>query len=90
MNRAARQPRLVGVPYHGGIEQRGGYQRVFLREIGPDQELPGFGQLFVRDKVLLDLLEAFKEELHRLAVPAAEFAPQGTRAGPPLPLRAAS
>ena len=41
---AGRQVSLIGVRNDGGIEQRGGFQRVFGQEIGADQEPSLFGQ----------------------------------------------
>jgi hypothetical protein len=74
MNRRAplRQARLIGVRNDGGIEQRGGFQRVFGQEIGADQEPPLFGEFHPPPSVA-DLFKAFQKERADVLVPLGEF-----------------
>src|SRR5207248_58908 len=67
------QARLVGVPDHRGIEQGRRLQRVFLGEVGADQQAPALADRLVGQQVFPDLLEAVQEELAGPLVPLAEL-----------------
>ncbi len=67
------QARLVGVPDHRRVEQGRRFERVFLSEIGADQQLPALADRQVGQQVRPDLLEAVEEELARALVPLAEL-----------------
>lgn len=61
-SRSGLEPRLVGVPEHRGIKEGRRFERVFLGEIGPDQEPAVFTEGLIGQKILLHLLEAVQEE----------------------------
>ena len=70
---ALRQPELVGVPDHRGIEERGALEGVFLREVGPDEELAGLRDGAIGEQVLADGGEPLPEEVHQPLVPAPKL-----------------
>jgi hypothetical protein len=57
----------------GGIEKRSGFQRVFGKEIGADQQSPLFGEFLIRQKHPADLFKAFQKEFVDLVVSLREF-----------------
>src|SRR5436309_12299984 len=56
------------------VEQRGGFERVFMSEIGAEQKLPFLGNLLVGEQGSLDALETGLEQIARLLVALIEFA----------------
>ena len=71
--RAGRQVRLVRMRHDRGIEQRGGFERILVTEIGAEQKLPFFGQVLVGVQAGADLLESGFEKIPGLGVALAEF-----------------
>ena len=71
--RAWREVRLVRMRHNRGIEQRGGFERILVTEIGTEQELPFFGQMVVGVQARADLLESVFQEIPGLGVALTEF-----------------
>jgi hypothetical protein len=67
------QAGLVGVRHDGGIEQRGGFQRVLGQEKGADQQPPLFGNIAIGRQQVVDLFKAFQKDCADLLVPLGEF-----------------
>ena len=57
------QTRLIRVPDHRGIKERGRFQRVFLREIRADQESPALANRTISEHMDFNLLEPMEQEL---------------------------
>ena len=68
------QSRLVGVPDHRRIEQRGRFQRVLLGEVRADQHPAILAQGLVGQQVLLDLFEPVQEEVAGSLMAVVELA----------------
>jgi hypothetical protein len=71
--RSSFEARLIGMGDHGGIEQRGGFQRVFRQEIGADQEPSWFGNFPIRQHQVAHLFEALQEAMVNVRVPLGKF-----------------
>ena len=65
--------------HHRRIEQGRGFQRIFLREKGAQQQLPRLAQALVGDEVVAQLLEALQEKRPQPLVPVGKFAQHGLR-----------
>ena len=71
--RAARQVGLIRVRHNRGIEQRGGFERVLMRKMGAEQQLPLFGDRLAGGQIGANLLEAPTEELGDFEVTFGEL-----------------
>ena len=70
---ARRQVALLRMPDERGIEERGAFERVFLREEGAEEQPPRVAERPVSQKVMLDRLVAFLEEVQKPLVPAVKL-----------------
>src|SRR4051812_31336601 len=61
------------MPDHRWIEQGRRLQRILLREISADQQLPIFADRRIGEKILLRVIEAVQNELPRLLMTAMKF-----------------
>src|SRR5205823_1491207 len=61
--RAGREVRLIRVRHDRWIEQRRGFERIFVREVGAQHQLPFFGDAAAGTQRVPDVLEAAFEEL---------------------------
>jgi hypothetical protein len=70
---SGRQARLVRVPDQRRVEQGRRFQRVFLGEVGADQQAAILAERLVGQHVLADVLEPVQEELAGPVVALAEL-----------------
>ncbi len=71
--RAGRQVGLVRMRHDRGIEERGGFERILVTEIGAEEQLSFFGQVLTGVQALAHLLESGFEKVPRPGVAAVEF-----------------
>src|SRR3954465_13817264 len=62
------------MPDHRRVEEGGRFERVFLGEVGADEQLPALAERLVGEQVFADLFEAVQEELARALMALAELA----------------
>ena len=71
--RAGREVRLIRVRHDRRIEQRRGFERIFVREVGAQHQLPFFGDPAAGTQRVPDVLEAAFEELADFQVAFTKF-----------------
>ena len=71
--RARRQIRLVGVRHDRGVEERRGFERVLVREVGAEKQAPFVGDGLVRAQPGPNLVEPSPQEIPDLHVPLPEL-----------------
>src|SRR5258706_148932 len=64
---------LVRMRHDGRIEQRGGFRRIFVREVSSDERLPFWRRHARVGQVMTHLHEAIAEQLLYLLVAVLEF-----------------
>jgi hypothetical protein len=64
---------LAGVGDDGGVEKRGGFERVFTGEEGADEEPPGLGKVRAGGNMRADFLKMTEPALIKVDVPAAKI-----------------
>ena len=70
---AFRHARLVGMRHDAGIEQRRGFERIFVEKIGADQLTLDFGKGAVSRQGLFHFIGAGFERLQQVAMAAEEI-----------------